>query len=232
MKTSSNRSVLWCSLFALALALLSTGAATAQDEGLTPRQEGANLEENLRYGLNAADGTLALAVDHAGVFCPFPGVLVVNPAHQATVLKELKATDAGDGSWVVPDPETGEEVNAKVQFAAAVYDDGSASATSLQAQGLPVISASAVSIVPIFWPRCWAIRLNHICGTFSNCGPGGCQNGFRFLTLRNHWVCRWQPGFICLEFLAPVCRLNQYFCRDCSGPIIGSWIFSRWVCAL
>lgn len=233
MKSASNRSMLWCSLLALALLPLFAAAAAAQDEDLTPREEGAALEENLLYGHSVIDGSLALAIDNIATFCPFPGVLVVHPDHADLAREQLKAEAVDDETWAVPDPETGDVVTAKVQYASAVYDDGTATAARLQEETLTVLSSRAISIVPILWPRCWTIRLNHTCGTLGSCGPAGCQpGGFTWSTWRNHLVCRWQPGSLCLQFLAPVCRLDRYFCSDCTGPITNTWIFNRWVCAV
>jgi hypothetical protein len=233
MKSASNRSMLWCSLLALALVPLFAAAAAAQDENLTPREEGAALEDNLLYGHSVTDGSLLLAAENLATFCPDPAILVVHPDHVDVAREQLKAELVDDETWAVPDPETGEVVTAKVQYATGVYDDGTATAASLETEKLPVLSSRAVSIVPILWPRCWTLRWNHICGTLGSCGPAGCQpGGFTWTTLRNHLVCRRQPGSLCLQFLAPVCRLNRFFCSDCTGPITGIWIFNRWVCAV
>jgi hypothetical protein len=235
MKSKPHRSMLWFSVLALALGLplFAATAAAQQSDDPTPREEGASLEENLRYGYSTNDGRLSLEANNLATFCPDAAVLAVHPDHTDKVLEQLNARDVGNGTWEVPDPETGKVVTAKVQYASSVYDDGSATAESLKEEKLPIVSTRAVAVVPILYPRCWALRFHHECGNFGNCGNGAClPGGFRFVQVRNFLVCRPQLWSICLEFLSPVCRLNRYFCRDCTGPIVAFWPSYRWVCAV
>lgn len=222
------RLILCSCLLVLALPL----AAAAQD---SPTDEAAALEGDLGVAYSVTDGSPVLQVDHLGVFCFEPALLIVDRAEEKTVLESLGANDLGDGTWEVPDEETGEVVVAKVQYASGVYGtgdvEGSGTASSLSS-ALPTVSVQNLSILPIRWNRCQRIRRGYACGTLGSC-PGGCFGGYQYAHIGNHLVCRWTGNFfdLCVERLRPVCRLNRYTCRDCTGPITGSWLNYRWVCA-
>lgn len=218
------------------LALALPVAAAAQDR---PTDEAAALEGDLGVAYSVTDGSPVLQADHLGVFCFEPALLIVDRAEEQVVLDSLGASDLGDGTWEVPDEETGEVVVAKVQYASGVYGTAEtsenldeASGTARLSSSLPTVSAQSLSILPIRWNRCQRIRRGYACGTLGSC-PGGCFSGYKYAHLGNHLVCRRTGNFfdLCVERLRPVCRLDRYTCRDCTGPITGSWLNYRWVCA-
>jgi hypothetical protein len=230
------RNVYRLSVAVMAAALVSA-AAMAQE--LPPREEAEEIEEDLGFGYSARDGALAVAVDTSAVFCPVPGVLVVDRTDEADVVRILGAKDLGEGRWEVPNPDTGAPVVANVQYAAYSYAEANdtptpapTDATSVEVR-LPVIARADVTIAPHPWP-CRRILRGYICGTPGNCGNGACQSGHRITQARRFLTCRFTGNRQdrCLQFLAPVCRLTRYTCRDCTGPIVGTWPLRRWVCAV
>jgi len=225
--------------FRLTIALMAVaalGGAVASAQELPPREEAEQIEEDLGFGYVARDGAVALSTDTSAVFCPVPGVLVVDRSDEAEVLRLLNARDLGDGKWEVPDPDTRTPVVASVQYAAYSYDDGDAEAEASSADTavrLPPVPKADVSIAPNPW-GCHRILRGYICGTLGSCGNGQCRSGHRITQVRRFLTCRFTGNRQdrCLQFLAPVCRLTRYTCRDCTGPIIGSWPLRRWVCAV
>ena len=230
MKNQRNRLIAWSCL--LALPLFSATAFASTSNSISPRQRAEALEENAGYGYRLADGTPSLELDTAAVFAPDQAVIVVDQINQQAVRDYFKAQDLGNGTWRIPDPETGDPVIAKVQYAKSVYTE--APATDVAARpGLPVISRQAVSILPIHWFRLFRLRFGHRCGVPGYCLPGSCDNGFVSFQIGQHLLCEYTGSWsdICLDFLRPVCQLVQYGCYDCTGPIIGQWPQHRYVCA-
>jgi hypothetical protein len=221
------RAALWA-----ALALIAAGASAQE---LPPREEAEEIEEDLGFGYAARDGAVALAADTSAVFCPVPGVLVVDRADEAEVLRMLNGRDLGDGKWEVPDPDTRAPVTASVQYAAYSYPDGEVSDAPPDSAvtAAPQIAKADVVVAPHPW-ACHRILRGYICGTPGNCGNGQCRSGHRVTQVRRFLTCRFTGNRQdrCLQFLAPVCRLTRYTCRDCTGPIVGSWPLRRWVCAV
>jgi hypothetical protein len=217
---------------ALLAAALCGAVASAQE--LPPREEAEQIEEDLGFGYAARDGALALAADTSAVFCPLPAVLVVDRGDEAEALRLLNGRDLGDGRWEVPDSESGGAVVASVQYATYSYEDGDA--PDAPADGtvqLPRVPKADVTIAPHPWP-CRRILRGYICGTPGNCGNGQCFAGQRITQVRRFLNCRFTGNRQdrCLQFLAPVCRLTRYTCRDCTGPILGTFPLRRWVCAV
>lgn len=232
MKLVLVRLLPWYCTAALALAFLTVPAAAQLD--LTPGQEADALEEDLGYGYNTRDGSAALELQNSATFCADAATVVVDPTDADAVREILGASDLGNGTWEVPAPDNGDVIVAKVQNATAFYSaDVDETGSGALAASLPVISSASISIVRPIWQRCWRVRRYHQCGTLGAC-PGGCFFGFHFTLIRNHLDCRFtgNPADHCLEFLYPVCRLNKNLCRDCSGPIVASWPWNKWVCAV
>jgi hypothetical protein len=222
--------ILWSLLLVLTLVPSALLAQTSPEPG--PRAEADSLEEDLGFGYRARDGAASLALNHSAVFCPDPALLVVDRSDEREVQNALQATDLGNGTWAVPDPETGETVVARVQYAGSTY--GAANEVSAGST-LPRISPSEIVVLPLHWNRCWRIRRGHLCGVQGNCGPAGClPGGYSWAQLNNFLVCRWTGNFFdrCLESLRPVCRLNRHRCRDCTGGVVASFFNFRWVCAV
>jgi hypothetical protein len=212
----------------------ATATSPDDTDTLPPREEAAALEETGGYGyLVKSNGSgLALAINTAAHFCPLRGTVIVHPDHVEVALDQLRATALDDETWVIPDPEDGTEHVAEVQFAEAVFDDGSGTVTgAAETESLIVVPIGNVVTEALLWPRCWRIRLNHVCGNLGSC-PAGCFFGHQYTTIRRHLLCRPQAGALCLEFLHPVCRITRFTCRDCTGPILWQANVNRWVCAL
>jgi hypothetical protein len=228
MKDQRNRLIACFCLLALPLFPAATFSATS-----SPRQQVEALEENAGYGYRLEDGTPSLELDTAAVFAPDQAVIVVDQINQQAVRDYFKAQDLGNGTWSIPDPETGETVIAKVQYAKSVYTEAPATARPART-GLPVISRQAVSILPIHWPRLFRLRFGHRCGVLGSCLPGSCDNGFVSFQIGQHLLCEYTGlwGDICIDSLKAVCQLVQYGCYDCTGPIIGQWPQLRYVCAV
>lgn len=222
MKNGRNRLIAWSCLLALPF---FSAVGFAQ-----PSPAGSN-EENAGYGYHLKDGTPSLEMDTAAVFAPDQGLIVVDPSNEKAVQESFKATDLGDGAWSIPDPETGIGIVTKVQHAASVYTDNPGNVTPTQTS-LKVVAKSEVSVLALFAPRIWRLRLGYLCDTVGSC-PGGCQNGDRYVPLNRHLVCRWtgRPWHLCLDYLLPVCRVDHYTCRDCTGPILWQALNLRYVCA-
>ncbi len=223
MKNGRNRLIAW-SCF---LALLLPATVLAQTN---PGEQTNAPEENAGYGYHIKNGTPSLAMDSAAVFAPDQGVILVDPSNESVVQQTFQAEDLGDGTWSLPDPETGANVVAKVQYAASVYATDPAITTPTQT-ALPVVPRDQVSILPLIAPRIFRIRLGYTCDLWSSCPGGWCQNGTITTTISNHRICRWTGRFwnVCVDFLAPVCRTTHYTCRDCTGPFWHS-LNLRYVC--
>jgi hypothetical protein len=218
--------------------------AAASDEWTltTPSREDADqLETAPAYGYLNADGSLALNLDTAGLFAPELGLMVVNPLHKDDVADILGAFETSEGHWVVPDPETGDQVEVTVQLAAYNFDDGSETAARIIDDGLEtlaVVSADSVALVHWRTFRYYRIRNHHRCGDLLSqpwlgWPPGACRNGYRYTLINpGHFLaCAYQPNEYCLEWYRPVVLLTHYYCRDCSGMITWQRIYGRMICA-
>jgi hypothetical protein len=220
-----------CFLVFLLFPVVAHAATAVTATNATPTEEANAIEGDLSFGYAINTGAPSLELDTSAVFCPDVATFVLDRSDSAEVQKAFNAADLGDGTWQIPDPETGTSVVAKTQYAASAYTDDPSTATS-SGSTLPIVSKSAISIVPIRWNRCWRLRRGYTCGVVSSC-PGGCFSGYKYVQLANFLVCRWtgSPFDRCLDSLRPVCRLNRYTCRDCTGPILASWLNFRFVCA-
>jgi hypothetical protein len=236
MKNGRARLIAWSCL--LALPLFSAAAFAASSSSATsssidgPRKQAEALEENAGYGYLLKDGTPSLEINTAAVFAPDDAVLVVDRNNEQAVKDSFKAQDLGNGTWSIPDPETGATVIAKVQYARSVYTNNPATASPVR-PGLPVVSRLAVSILPLHWPRAFRLRFGHRCGVPGYCLPGSCANGFVSFAIGQHLLCEYTGawGDICIDYLKPVCQLVQYNCLDCTGSIVNQWPNYRYVCA-
>jgi len=193
-------------------------------------------EEPAGFGYLVDTGELAVATDTAAVFCPAAGAIILHPHHANEALAQFSAKDNGDGTWEIPDPDTGEPVKAQTQFATAIFDDGRGGSNAAELRSLAslrVVSASNVALAPWLWPRCWRLRLHYRCGVVGVCPFNGqCFYGYLFSQRRNFLQCTYAPWNLCLEFLYPVCTVTRYTCRDCTGPIIWRRPLNRFVCAV
>ena len=229
MKNTLLRLLLGLCLLSLAVPALAATAATTSTQ-LSPQDEATAVQGDLGFGYAISSGGASLGIDTSAVFIPDTATLVVDPGDTAAVQSQLSATDNGNGTWTLPDPETGVAVTAKVQYATSTYaSDATAHPVS---STLPVVSSAAVSIAPVLWNRVWRLRRGYACGVQAFC-PGGCFFGYGYVALKKFLVCSYtgRPVDLCLDSLQAVCKLNRYTCRDCTGPILGSWLNYRYVCA-
>lgn len=236
----------------LAFLLVAAVPVLAQNGEVSPRAESDATEEDLGYGYSPTDGLPVLADDTIYVFSAEAPLLVVHPGYVEDALAHLQGVDNGDGTWTVTDPETGDEVVVKPQFAAYVYSTGSADeepvdgAASVRATGEAARLTGDLQLLPILarpviispypyplWPY-YRLRRYYQCNTGGRCPWGGCLWGLQWTQLRPFRVCGYtgNPWDLCLEFLHPVCRLTRYTCRDCTGPILWQADQRRWICAL
>jgi len=200
----------------------------------SPQEEADGLAEEPGYGYAAVDGRLALATDTAAVFCPDSNAILLHPEHQKEAQAQLGATDLNDGTWAIPDPDTGDTVIAKTQLASYNFDAGGNDSDELLTLAtLPVVSRTQVALIPWFWPRCWRLRIHYQCGVIGNCPLQGlCFGGYQITKRRRFLRCAFSPWSFCFEFYYPVCTLTRYTCRDCTGPVRFRRPLNQWVCAV
>jgi hypothetical protein len=231
-----------CICLLLLPAAFAAGAAEDEWTLATPSRDDADMIETApAYGYLDADGSLALNLDTAGLFAPELGLMIVNPLHKDEVANIYGAVETSEGHWIVPDPETGVEVEVTVQLAAYSFDDGSETAARIIDDGLQtltVVNADKVALVRWRTFRYYRIRNHHRCGVLLNqpwpwWPPGACWNGYRYTLINpgNFLVCDYQPFNYCMEWYRPVAVLTHYYCRDCTGPIYWQHVYGRMICA-
>lgn len=83
--------------------ILAPGESSAQDDADTQ-------DEPSGFGYVVRTGDVAVALDTAAVFCPSSRAIILHPHHINNAMVQFNAADNGDGTWTIPDPETGVEV--------------------------------------------------------------------------------------------------------------------------
>jgi hypothetical protein len=217
----------------LDLGELLAGPVQIENQGV--RDEADSFEDKSGYGYASTDGKVVIDADTSAVFCPLASTVIVHPDDVASALDGLSATDNGDGTWNVPDVD-GNSVRATVQTAHYINIDIAVPACAIPTTHAS-IKANQITAVPLSWGICKRVRRCYQCGIQGTCPgpPGTCLSGFyTWSQLKNHLLCRytgrWQDR--CLEFLHPVCRLNRHKCQGCTGGVVQSWNYNRWVCAV
>ncbi len=211
---------------------LDIEAVLQQDATITAslRDEATSFEDTSGYGYTIVEGQAAIDADTTAVFCPAAGTVIVHVDDVDSAIESLAATDNGNGTWNIPDPDTGANVTAKVQIASVVNVDIPFPLCAIPVVSAKQVKAAAITPVPLNWGACKRIRRCYQCGVQGACPGGGCISGFyTWSQLKNHLLCKYTGNWRdkCLEFLHPFCRLKRWKCQVCTGGIVQSRNYNR-----
>jgi hypothetical protein len=229
------RTILLLSIFT-ASAVLPAQAATV-DENAARLEASASWGVDLTTGKIAIDPSLIVYSDAAS------GTIVIHPGHVSDAAAALGATALSDGSFrfsegTVVVPVVGQEV-----IRVGNEPDG-----LLAESGLPIVGIESVRLIPPVsdskavetahaalakdtktWIGEKRVRSWHKCSRCNGC-PKGCS-GLSYYQGNNYKSCDFSwPWNSCTEVFDFRCRRTDFYCRDCSGPIIGESASVDWSC--
>jgi len=188
------------------------------------------LDDSLGYGYHLKTGKLAIEAGRVFVHCKDQAILVVNAELAEVALELLDASDGGNGRWKV-DGEIIDVQFAKSVFASKKRNQGEAFAD----KGLPAVELSDLLVAKV--PAngsCRSIWQGYKCANGPFRCPNGCFTGFKFESQKNWWTCLYtgNPFDFCAEQFQPVCKLVEYTCADCTGPVVNSWPINVSACVV
>ncbi len=223
-------------LLVLIAGVLPAQAATVDDDA-------ARLEASASWGVDLATGQIAIDPSLIVYSDADSGTIVINPKHAAAAAEALNARERGDGSFLLPDGSVVTPILGQLAIRVGNEPDG-----LLEDSGLPLVDIAKVRLMaPVSDPKAvekaraardkgvkaWIgqqrTRSWHKCSGCNAC-PKGCI-GLSFYQGNNYKPCAFSwPWNSCTEKFDFRCRRTDFYCRDCTGDIVGESASVDWSC--
>jgi hypothetical protein len=203
----------------------------------------ARLDASASWGIELESGQIAIDPTLVVYADSHSRTVIINPKYTQQAAEHLGATLLPDGSFGLEDGTT-----VKPLVAAGVIRAGNEPEGVLEDSGLPVVEIDRVRLMAVTSDEATAaedqalreagfkgligelrLRIFRRCTGCTLC-PTGCQNGQAFLN-RGYQTCEWSSRIsVCPQIIIPQCFYFRYFCRDCSGPLVGASATVGWAC--